>query len=158
MIVKIRSARFEDAALIYQLIQAKAEFDRRIGAYSGTVQTTVEKVQQNIFSDRPFAFVLLAEAEGSIIGFALYGFRYSSFVGQPSIWLDDLFITPKMRSHGAGTMLMNRLQQIAQDNYCSHLAWTADARNTRGLEFYYRLGAKISEQRGDRCFLNWKIS
>lgn len=158
MIVKIRSAISEDAALIYRLIQFKAEFDRQIGAYSGTVKTSVEKIQQTIFSDRPFAFVLLAEVKASTVGFALYGFRYSSFVGQPSIWLDDLFVTPKMRSHGAGTMLMNRLQQIAQDNHCSHLAWTADARNTRGLEFYYRLGAKISEQRGDRCFLNWKIS
>ncbi|MEL7417625.1 MAG: GNAT family N-acetyltransferase, partial [Cyanobacteria bacterium J06555_3] len=128
------------------------------GAYSGIVQTTVEKIQQTIFSDRPFAFVLLAEADDSPVGFALYGFRYSSFVGQPSIWLDDLFVTPKMRGHGAGAMLMNRLQQIAQENNCSHLGWTADARNTRGLQFYARLGAEVSEQRGDRCFLNWKIS
>jgi GNAT superfamily N-acetyltransferase len=154
----VRFANIEEVALIYQFIQDKAEFDRSIGAYSGKVQTTPDKIKQTIFSDRPFAYVLLAENEQDKIGFALYGFRYSSFVGQPSIWLDDLFVKPEMRNSGAGTLLMKKLQQIAQNNNCSHIAWTADARNIQGLKFYQRLGAKISEQKGDRCFFHWSIS
>jgi GNAT superfamily N-acetyltransferase len=99
--------------------------------------------------------VLFAEFSGFEVGFALYGFRYSSFLGQPSIWLDDLYVDEDQRSQGAGAALMNQLAQIAKENDCTHLAWNADARNTRGLSFYDRLGAKITEQQGNRCFLRW---
>jgi GNAT superfamily N-acetyltransferase len=93
--------------------------------------------------------------DGLGIGFALYGFRCSSFVGQPSIWLDDLYVNEDWRSQGAGAVLMDHLAQIAKENDCTHLAWNADARNIRGLDFYYRLGAEIMEQHGNRCFLRW---
>jgi len=76
--------------------------------------------------------------------------------GQPSIWLDDLYVDENMRSQGAGSALMGYLGQVAKNHDCTHLAWTADARNTRGLSFYYRLGAKITEQKGNRCFFTWK--
>ena len=155
--MQIRLAKSEEAAIIYQFIQDKAEFDRSVGAYSGVIQTTVAKIERSLFGDHPFAYVLLAENEPEAIGFALYGFRYSSFAGQPSIWLDDLYVNPDMRNHGAGTLLMNKLQQIAKNNNCSHLAWTADARNIKGLRFYDRLGAKVIEQKGERCFLNWNV-
>jgi len=155
--VRIRVAKPGDVELIYRFICNKAEFDREMGSYLGKIKTTVAKIQQTLFGDRHFAYVLLAEAEASTIGFALYYFRYSSFAGQPSIWLDDLFINPEMRNYGVGTLLMNELLQIAKNNSCSHLAWTADARNMQGLRFYKRLGAEIIEQNGDRCFLNWKV-
>jgi GNAT superfamily N-acetyltransferase len=60
------------------------------------------------------------------------------------------------RSDGAGAMLMRHLAQVALSNDCTYLAWTADARNIRGLRFYARLGATIVEQVGDRCFLKWE--
>jgi GNAT superfamily N-acetyltransferase len=74
---------------------------------------------------------------------------------QPSIWLDDLYVEKEQRSQGVGAILMNQLAQIAKENNCTHLAWNADAQNTRGLSFYHRLGAKITEQHGNRCFLRW---
>lgn len=160
--IKVRSATKADVVSIYQLIQAKSEFDRSVGAYSGTIQTSESKISQTIFREHPFANVLFAEilTENSpkIIGFALYGFRYSSFVGQPSIWLDDLYVKPDRRSHGAGGLLMERLRQIALKNNCTHLAWTADRRNTRGLKFYQRLGAEIIEQNQNRCWFSWILS
>ena len=155
--IDIRFARSKDISQIYKFIQQKAEFDRSVGAYSGTIQTNEAKIRQTIFSDCPFAYVLLAETQ-SAIGFALYCFRYSSFTGQPSIWLDDLYIEEEMRSKGAGNLLMSKLQQIARENSCTHLAWTADARNTRGVKFYNHLGATIIEQKGDRCFFKWVLS
>lgn len=151
--IQVRIANPNDIPVIYTFIHKKSEFDRYVGAYSGTIQTSESKIRQTIFGTNPFAYVLLAENSQGIIGFALYGFRYSSFIGQPSIWLDDLYIEEHMRSKGAGALLMLRLQQIAQENNCTHIAWTADARNTRGIKFYQRLGAKIVEQKGDRCFL-----
>jgi GNAT superfamily N-acetyltransferase len=151
--IQVRIANPNDIPVIYTFIRKKSEFDRYVGAYSGTIQTSESKIRQTISGTHPFAYVLLAENSQGIIGFALYGFRYSSFIGQPSIWLDDLYIEEQMRSKGAGALLMLRLQQIAQENNCTHIAWTADARNTRGIKFYQRLGAKIVEQKGDRCFL-----
>ena len=153
--IAVRLATPSDVSLIYRFIQKKAEFDRSVGAYTGTIQTSEEKIRQTIFHNNPFAYVLLAQGARGVIGFALYGFRYSSFAGQPSIWLDDLYIERDMRSQGAGSLLMNKLQEIARENNCTHLAWTADARNTRGLKFYRRLGATIIEQRQHRCFLQW---
>lgn len=153
----VRFACPDDVSLIYRFIQQKAEFDRSVGAYSGQIQTSETKILQTIFGEYPFASVLLAENSEGAMGFALYGFRYSSFAGQPSIWLDDLYVEPDMRSKGAGSLLMDKLQQIANQHQCTHLAWTADARNTRGLKFYHRLGATIIEQKGDRCFYRWSL-
>jgi GNAT superfamily N-acetyltransferase len=153
--MKVRPANPDDTALIFAFIQKKAEFDRSIGAFLGVIQTSEAKTHKTLFGKIPFSYVLIAETTGFAIGFALYGFRCSSFIGQPSIWLDDLYVNKEQRSCGAGAALMAQLAQIAHENDCTHLAWNADARNTRGLSFYDRLGAKITEQQGNRCFLRW---
>jgi GNAT superfamily N-acetyltransferase len=149
--MEVRSTIPDDVAVIFSFIQKKAEFDRNIGAFSGILQTSEDKIRKTLFGEIPFSYVLFAEW----IGFALYGFRCSSFVGQPSLWLDDLYVNEDWRSQGAGAVLMDHLAQIAKENDCTHLAWNADARNTRGLDFYHRLGAEIMEQQGNRCFLRW---
>ncbi|MBH8553304.1 GNAT family N-acetyltransferase [Nostocaceae cyanobacterium CENA357] len=151
--MQIRPATLDDVSLIFSFIQKKSEFDRNIGAFSGVLRVSEDKIRQTLFRTNPFAYVLFAQFLECEIGFALYGFRYSSFVGQPSIWLDDLYVDQDVRNQGAGTALMARLAQIAKENNCTHLAWNADARNTRGLSFYHRLGAEITEQQGNRCFL-----
>jgi GNAT superfamily N-acetyltransferase len=153
--MKIRAANPDDASLIFSFIRRKSEFDRNIGAFSGELQVSEDKIRHTLFGAIPFAYVLFAESSALAVGFALYGFRYSSFAGQPSIWLDDLYVEEGKRSQGAGAALMERLAQIAQENNCTHLAWNADARNIRGLSFYRRLGAEITEQHGNRCFLRW---
>ncbi len=153
--MKIRSASSNDVSLIFSFIQKKSEFDRNIGAFSGVLQVSEEKIYETLFGTIPFAYVLFAESSAFEIGFALYGFRYSSFVGQPSIWLDDLYVNEDYRSQGVGAGLMDRLAQIAKKNDCTHLAWNADARNARGLSFYHRLGAEITERQGNRCLLRW---
>lgn len=153
--MKVRSATLDDVSLILSFIQKKSEFDRNIGAFSGVLQVSEEKIHKTLFGSIPFSYVLFAETSKREVGFALYGFRYSSFIGQPSIWLDDLYVDEDMRSHGAGAALMSRLAQVAKENDCTHLAWNADARNTRGLSFYRRLGAEVTEHKGNRCFLIW---
>lgn len=153
--MKVRSVTPDDISLIFSFIQKKAAFDRHIGAFSGVLQVSEAKIRKTLFGTSPFAYVLFAEDSGQEVGFALYGFRYSSFAGQPSIWLDDLYVDDKMRSQGAGSALMAQLAQIAKENDCTHLAWNADARNIRGLNFYDRLGAKIIDRQGNRCFLKW---
>ncbi|MFQ4145954.1 GNAT family N-acetyltransferase [Chlorogloeopsis sp. ULAP02] len=153
--MRVRSANPDDVSLIFSLIKKKADFDRKIGAFSGELGVSEEKIRKTLFGAVPFSYVLFAEMSGREVGFALYGFRYSSFAGQPSLWLDDLYVDEQMRSQGAGAALMSHLAEVAKENDCTHLAWNADARNLRGLSFYHRLGAKITEQKGNRCFLMW---
>ncbi|NCJ04934.1 GNAT family N-acetyltransferase [Synechococcales cyanobacterium C] len=153
--MQVRTATSNDVDLIFSFIQKKAAFDRQIGAFSGVLQTSEEKIHQTLFGSIAFAHVLFVEMRGQPVGFTLYEFRYSSFVGQPSIWLDDLYVNEDRRSQGAGTALMQDLAQIARKNDCTHLAWTADARNRQGLSFYRRLGAEITDQKAYRCFWMW---
>ncbi|MBW4649767.1 MAG: GNAT family N-acetyltransferase [Kastovskya adunca ATA6-11-RM4] len=153
--MKVRTATPDDVSLIFSLIKKKAEFDRNIGAFSGSLRVSEEKIRKTLFGAIPFSYVLFVEDSGREVGFALYGFRYSSFAGQPSIWLDDLYVDEEIRSQGAGAALMSHLAQIAKENDCTHLAWNADARNIRGLSFYHRLGARITEQKGNQCWLTW---
>ena len=153
--MKIRQAKSDDASLILSFIHKKSEFDRSIGAFTGVLQVSEDKVRHTLFGTTPFAYVLLAESAEKQLGFALYGFRYSSFIGQPSIWLDDLYVNEDCRSQGVGAALMAQLAYIAQEKDCTHIAWNADARNQRGLSFYQELGATITDQQGNRCFLRW---
>jgi GNAT superfamily N-acetyltransferase len=153
--MKVKSASPDDVPLILSFIQKKSEYDRNIGAFSGALQVSEDKIRKALFGAIPFAYVLFAEFSGREVGFALYGFRYSSFAGQPSLWLDDLYVDDEIRSQGAGAALMVQLAQIAKENDCTHLAWNADARNTDGLRFYHRLGAEVIDRHGNRCFLRW---
>lgn len=151
----MRSATPSEIPLALSFIKKKVAFDRQIGSFSGTLQTSEEKLHKTIFGPTPFAYFLVAERAGQPMGFALYYFRYSSFAGQPSLWLDDLYVEATLRSQGVGAALMRVLAQIAKDTHCTHIGWTADARNTRGLKFYERLGAIITEQQGQVCYLRW---
>lgn len=153
--MKVRSATKDDASLIVSFIQKKAEYGRNTGAFSGMFRVTENKILKILFRSIPLSCVLFAGDSGLEVGFAFYGFRCSSFLGRPSIWLDDLYVDEDRRSQGAGAALMERLAQIDNENNCTHLAWNADARNIRGLAFYCRLGAEITEQHGKRCFLRW---
>jgi GNAT superfamily N-acetyltransferase len=96
---------------------------------------------------------LLAGDPGSAVGFALYYFRYSSFRGRPSVWLDDLYVHPHARRQGAGRLLMDRLAAVATAADCTHIAWVASASNAVGMSFYRRLGATVVHQDEDAVTL-----
>ena len=128
-------------------------FDRELGAFAGDLGTTEELIRRHLFGPRPFAFALLAGAPGSAVGFALYYFRYSSFRGRPSVWLDDLYVHPHARRRGAGWLLMERLAAVAVTADCTHVAWVASASNAVGMNFYRRLGANVVNQVGDAVTL-----
>jgi GNAT superfamily N-acetyltransferase len=147
--LSIRHANETDLALIFSFIQKKAEFDKQIGSFTGVLKATEVKLQRTLFNDTPFAKVLLAERAGEAVGFALYYFRYSSFAAQPSIWLDDLYVKFSRRGQSVGTTLLIHLTQIAQTHHCTHIAWTADIRNIRAVEFYQRIGAEVIDQKGN---------
>jgi hypothetical protein len=100
--MEVREATIADEAEVLALVRAKAQFDRELGAFAGELGTTEELIRRHLFGPRPFAFALLVGGPGPAIGFALYYFRYSSFRGRPSVWLDDLFVPPPPAAKGPG--------------------------------------------------------
>src|SRR6188768_2217041 len=119
--MRVREATADDAAEVLAFVRAKAEFDRGLGAFAGELGTSEELIRRHLFGPRPFAFALLAGEPGRAVGFALYYFRYSSFRGRPSIWLDDLYVHPPTRRRGAGGLLMRRLAEVAAAADCTPL-------------------------------------
>jgi GNAT superfamily N-acetyltransferase len=151
--MEVREATLADAAEVLAFVRAKAAFDRELGAFTGELGTSEELIRRHLFGPRPFAFAMLAGDPGAAVGFALYYFRYSSFRGRPSIWLDDLFVQPHARRQGAGRLLMGRLAAVAAAADCTHIAWVASASNAVGMNFYRRLGAAVVHQDGDAVTL-----
>lgn len=151
--MRVREATPDDAAEVLAFVRAKAQFDRELGAFDGDLGTTEELIRRHLFGPRRFAFALLAGGPGPAAGFALYYFRYSSFRGRPSVWLDDLYVLPPARRRGAGRRLMGRLAEEAAAADCTHIAWVASASNATGMGFYRRLGAAIVHQAGDAVTL-----
>jgi GNAT superfamily N-acetyltransferase len=142
-VIAIRAAVCTDAPLLLAYVGKKSEFDRATDAFTGVVRTTRAKIEATLFGEPRFAHAIVAEDAGDPRGFALYYFRYSSFAGQPSLWLDDLYVDDDARGQGVGAALLARLVEIARDNDCTHLAWTAAAANPRGIAFYEREGAVL---------------
>ncbi len=137
--IKIRIAEENDLELILDFILAKAEFDQQECA----VQSTLPKLAKTLFSDHPLAYVLLAEIGNQPVGFALYFYTYSSFLAQPGIWLDDLFVKPQMRHQGIGTALINYLANLGRIKNCGRIEWTVAVHNSPAVDFYQQQGAKI---------------
>lgn len=137
--ISIRHASQRDIPAIMELIYLKAEFD----GCPESVEATPQKLEIDLFGEKPLAFVLLAEVDGVAVGLATYHFIYSTFLAQPGIWLDDLYVKPEHRSHRVGQALMVRLHQIGQEKGCGRIDWTVAVSNERGIKFYERIGAKI---------------
>jgi GNAT superfamily N-acetyltransferase len=143
----------KDIPIVFNLLEQKAAFDKTMMSDEGSITeftVTVEKLKAALLDGEPaVARAILAEERGEdggsrVVGMALYYHRFSSFRGQPSIWLEDLFIVPSSRSNGAGMQLMQRLREIAIRNDCTHVGWSASSRNERGLQFYtQKIGVKI---------------
>lgn len=137
----IRDAQKSDVSTIMELIHLKAEFD----GCPEAVEATPNKLEDTLFSEKPFAFVLLAELDGQPVGFASYHHIYSTFLAQPGIWLDDLYIKVEYRNNSVGEALIKRLCQIAQEIGGRRIDWTVAVANPRAIKFYERMGAKIRQ-------------
>ncbi len=139
--VKIREAELVDLELILGFITQKSEFD----GVPHCLEATADKLKQTLFCDSPVARVLFAEVSGQAVGFAMFRSSYSSFLAQPCLWLDDLFVQSHFRGLGIGTALLKSLAQIAESNNCGRIEWTVNAGNAPGISFYQKQGARILE-------------
>lgn len=134
---RIASAVPDDVPAILQLIRGLAEYER----LSHEVVATEAQLQQALFGARPVAEALLAFADNTPAGFALYFSNFSTFAGKAGIYLEDIFVLPAWRGHGLGRRLFTRVAQIAVERDCGRLEWSVLDWNEPALKFYRQQGA-----------------
>ena len=136
--LNIRPATPADADTIAALVRELADYEKLLHE----ARATPEDFRRELTSDRPVIQVLIAEWDGTPAGFALYFFNFSTFVGRPGLYLEDLFVRPALRSHGIGRALLRALARIARDRDCGRMEWAVLDWNEPALRFYRSLGAR----------------
>ena len=140
--LQIRAATINDASLIMQFIVELAEYEKA----RDEVKASVEDIEQSLFSDLATAKALICEQGGQAIGFAVYFYNYSTWLGRNGIYLEDLYITPSSRGSGAGKALLKHLAKKAVDEGCGRFEWNVLDWNTPAIEFYESFGAKAQNE------------
>jgi GNAT superfamily N-acetyltransferase len=133
----IRNATAADISTIARLIRALAEYER----LAANVVFDESVLEHHLFGPRPYAEVLLAEDAGRVIGFALFFHSFSTFLGKPGIYLEDLFVEPEHRGHGHGKALLAALAKLAVERDCGRVEWAVLDWNEPSICFYQSLGA-----------------
>ncbi|HWA94850.1 MAG TPA: GNAT family N-acetyltransferase [Terracidiphilus sp.] len=142
MAITIRPATRDDVPQILAFIRALAEYEREPDA----VNATVEDLLRDGFGPQPFYRCLMAEQGGRPAGFALYFFNYSTWLGRPGLYLEDLFVLPELRGLGVGKALLQRVAQEAVENNCQRLQWEVLDWNTPAIDFYRAMGAEFLDE------------
>lgn len=132
----IRFAKKEDAALVLQFIRELAEYERLLKEVTATEETLLETV-----FDEKHAEVIICEIENQAVGFALFFHNFSTFVGKPGLYLEDLYVKPEFRGRGLGSLLLSYLAKIAVDRDCGRFEWACLDWNKSSIDFYLKMGA-----------------
>ncbi len=136
--VSLRFASPADTGLILEFIQGLAEYEK----LAHEVIADEEGLRQALFGDRPAAEVILADFGGNPAGFAIFFHNFSTFLGRPGIYLEDLYVKPELRGHGIGRALLSRLAAIAVERECGRFEWSVLDWNAPAIRFYENLGAR----------------
>jgi GNAT superfamily N-acetyltransferase len=139
---QIRPACVEDAPIILQLIRDLAAYERA----PDEVAATEEQLVDVLFGERPAAEVLLAFERESPVGFAVYFYNFSTWLGRPGLYLEDLFVKLEKRGKGYGRALLVELAKIARDRGCGRMEWAVLNWNEPAIKFYRALGAKPMDE------------
>ena len=137
MNLKICKAKEEDISDILYFIMELAKFER----LEHSAVATHESIKKYLFGEHPYAEVIFIEKDQTKVGFALYFFNFSTFLGKPGIYLEDLFILPNHRKNGYGKQLLSHIAKIAVDNHFGRFEWSVLDWNTEAIHFYHSLGA-----------------
>jgi GNAT superfamily N-acetyltransferase len=143
---RIRSATPADVKLILSLIRELAEYEK----LAHQVVATEADIQDSLFGPRPSAECLIAEFDGAPAGFALFFHNFSTFLGKPGIYLEDLYVKPELRGKGIGRKLLAHLAQLAVTRGCGRFEWAVLDWNEPAIGFYRSIGARMLD--------DWKIN
>jgi GNAT superfamily N-acetyltransferase len=142
MTVTIRPAAETDVPLILTFTRKLAEY----GDISDEVRATEGDIRSALFGAHPVASVVLAFAGNEAAGFALFSYTFSSFLGRPGMFIEDLYVENAYRSKGVGKSLLVHLAKLAQQRSCGRLEWAVLNWNERAMEFYQDLGAEPMDE------------
>lgn len=136
--LRIRPATTDDAELLANLVRELAVYEK----LEGHARAAPDDFRRHLFGPRPAAEAAIAEVAGEPVGFALWFTTFSTFRGQPGIYLEDLFIRPRYRGRGIGKALLTMLARLAADRGCGRLEWSVLDWNEPAIGFYRSIGAR----------------
>ncbi len=139
---EIRSATVEDAPLILSFIKELAEYEKLLHE----VVATEETLKETLFGADAHAEVILGYLNREAVGFALFFHNFSTFLGRPGIYMEDLFVKPHVRSKGIGQKMLAYLAHLAKRRNCGRLEWWVLDWNESAIGFYKRIGAKAMDE------------
>jgi len=142
MPTQIRPATPNDIPQILQFIRELADYEE----LTHEVTATEDLLHQHLFGARPVAECLIAELDHAPVAFALFFHNFSTFLGRPGIYLEDLFVRPAARGKGVGRALLTHLAKIAVERNCGRLEWSVLDWNAPAIGFYNKLGAKPMDE------------
>ena len=134
---KIRDATLADIPIILQLIRDLATYERA----PNDVVATEKGLYEVLFGAEPAAKVVIAFENAEPVGFAIYFFNFSTWLGRPGLYLEDLFVKPETRGRGYGRALLVHLAKIARNHNCGRMEWAVLTWNEPAIQFYKKLGA-----------------
>lgn len=132
----LRKATRKDSALILSFIKELAVYEKMLD----TVTATEEIIEDSIYNKNG-AEVLIAEENNIPIGFALYFYNFSTFVGKRGLYLEDIYLQPAFRGKGYGKIIFKELAKIAMENDCGRMEWVCLNWNKPSIDFYHKIGA-----------------
>lgn len=141
----IRFAEVDDTADIFSLINELASYEK----LSHLITTSVDELKINLFGKEKFVEILIAEYDNKIVGQALFFKNFSTFLGKPGIYLEDLYVKPDFRGKGIGKALLEKLISIAKERNYGRVEWSVLDWNESAIDFYKKMGAEILDE--------WKI-
>jgi GNAT superfamily N-acetyltransferase len=137
--VNIRVATADDAALILRFIRELAIYEKA----ESSVQTDEDGIRTSLFGPDAKAHALICEADGNAIGYAVYFYNYSTWLGCNGIYLEDLYVSPDRRGSGAGKALLQHIARIAVAEGCGRFEWSVLDWNEPAIGFYKTMGAEV---------------
>lgn len=148
----IKKAEIEDVPQILSFIRELAEYEKLLHE----VIATADSLRNTLFGESSYAEIILGIFNGEPVGFALFFHNYSTFLGKPGIYLEDLYIRPEMRGRGFGKALLSFIARLAVNRNCGRLEWSVLNWNKSAIRFYQSLGAvamdkwTVNRMTGDR--------
>jgi GNAT superfamily N-acetyltransferase len=139
MAAHIRPATPADVGAIFALMHELAEFEKLTHLFVATE----DGVHDALFGARTSSEALVAEADGHIVGYALFFHNYSTFLGRRGLYLEDLYVQPTQRGSGLGTAMLRRLAALAVERQCGRFEWSVLDWNQPAIDFYEKLGATV---------------
>ena len=138
----IRHAEETDSALILRFIKELSVYEK----LENEVVATEEELRRQLFGEKPVAEVIIGEDRGKPVGFALFYQSFSTFVGKPGIYLEDLYVVTEERGKGFGRCLLAYLAKLAVERDCGRFEWAVLDWNEPSLQFYKSLGARFMNE------------